>query len=384
MSSESLLLKEACALTETRWAAVLALQNSSWQPREIYPAGRFPQTIFQHFLEEKNNRAWLSGAFNLQRVRSRRLTESTEALRLYAFPCADAQTLLLTACERSMPVQHQRVWRMTSLALQSESQSLRLQQAVRELEETQQELQARIAAQHEAESRLVQAAKLAAVGEMAAGIAHELNNPLTSVVGFTELSLEALPPDSSLRPDLDLVLREAQRARSVVRRLLDFARQSESLRVRADLNEIVEDVIALTKHLLHTSGVTIVSHLTTNLPWVSVDRNQMKQVLINLINNALYAMPQGGALTLATSLQPRYESPWLCMEVSDTGIGIPAENLGRIFEPFFTTRGQKGGTGLGLSVTYGIVTEHGGAIEVQSAPGSGSTFRVWLPLEETP
>jgi len=383
MPAESLLLKEACSLTEARWAAALVWQNNTWQMREVYPPNRTRHEALNHFLAEKSNLSWLSGAFSAQRARWRRLPEGEENLRLYAFPCGDGQTLLLTAYSRAMPQPQQRVWRMTSLAFQSESQRLRLQQAVRELEETQQELQARIAAQREAESRLVQAAKLAAVGEMAAGIAHELNNPLTSVVGFTELSLDALPSDSPLRSDLDLVLREAQRARSVVRRLLDFARQSESVRVRADLNEIVEDVIALTKHLLHTSGVTLVSHLSPDLPWVAVDRNQMKQVLINLINNALYAMLHGGTLTLATSLQRRYDRSWLRMDVSDTGIGIPSENLSRIFEPFFTTRGSSGGTGLGLSVTYGLVTEHGGVIEVQSAPGTGSTFSVWLPLEET-
>jgi two-component system NtrC family sensor kinase len=251
-----------------------------------------------------------------------------------------------------------------------------------ELQQTQQELQARISAQREAEARLIQAAKLAAVGEMAAGVAHELNNPLTSVVGFTELALEDLPIDSSVRTDLDLVLKEARRARSVVRRLLDFSRQAETVRVKADLNEIVDDVFMLTKHLMHTSNVQPEIRLGDNLSWVLVDRNQIKQVVINLVNNAMYAMPEGGRLVMETAEQGRYGRKWITLTVRDTGVGIPPENLERIFEPFFTTRGDRGGTGLGLSVTYGIVTDHAGMIEVESKLNSGSTFIVWLPLDE--
>jgi two-component system NtrC family sensor kinase len=258
-----------------------------------------------------------------------------------------------------------------------------LQQTVLELQQTQQELQARISAQHEAEARLIQAAKLAAVGEMAAGVAHELNNPLTSVVGFTELALEELPIDSAIRKDLDLVLKEARRARSVVRRLLDFSRQAETMRVKADLNEIVDDVLMLTKHLLHTSNVQSEIRLGENLAWVMVDRNQIKQVVINLVTNAMYAMPEGGRLVVETAEQERYARKWITLTVRDTGVGIPAENLERIFEPFFTTRGDRGGTGLGLSVTYGIVTDHAGMIEVESQLHTGSTFIVWLPLDDT-
>ncbi len=257
----------------------------------------------------------------------------------------------------------------------------KLQATVNQLRATREELQERIAAQHMAESRLVQAAKLAAVGEMAAGIAHELNNPLTTVSGFTELTLEELPADSPLHADLELVLREAHRARDVVRRLLDFARQSESVRARSDINEIVTDVLALVKHLLHTSGVQIFTNLLDGLPWVSVDRNQVKQVILNLIHNALHAMPDGGQLRISTAHCSRDQHDWLMVAVRDTGMGISPENLERIFEPFFTTRAKDGGTGLGLSVSYGIVAEHGGFIEAESQIGKGSVFTVWLPVE---
>jgi signal transduction histidine kinase len=263
----------------------------------------------------------------------------------------------------------------------SAGQYQNLQATVNQLQAARMELQERIAAQKMAESRLVQAAKLAAVGEMAAGIAHELNNPLTTVAGFTELALEEISADHPIRADLELVLRETKRARSVVRRLLDFARQSESIRTRSDLNEIVEDALALTHHLLRTGGVVVQTEFARNLPWVSVDRNQVKQVILNLIHNALHAMPAGGNLHISTSRQSRDKRNWATIVIHDTGVGIAPENIDRLFEPFFTTRSKEGGTGLGLSVSYGIIVDHGGDIDVKSKVGEGSTFTIWLPIE---
>jgi len=262
----------------------------------------------------------------------------------------------------------------------SADQYQRLQLTISQLRSTQVELRARMEAQRSAENRLIQAAKLAAVGEMAAGIAHELNNPLTSVTGFAELALEGLPEGSETRADLDMILREALRARDVVRRLLDFARQSESTRARASLNKVIEDVVALSRHLLHTNGVELSMDLETELPWATVDVNQMKQVLLNLVHNALQAMPNGGALKITTESASRHQRDWVLVSVQDTGVGIGQLEQVRIFEPFYTTKGNQGGTGLGLSVTYGIVTDHGGQIDVESQPGTGSKFIVWLPL----
>jgi signal transduction histidine kinase len=264
--------------------------------------------------------------------------------------------------------------------ISSGNQYQRLQDTIVELRSTQMELRARMDAQRSAENRLVQAAKLAAVGEMAAGIAHELNNPLTSVTGFAELALEAIPHESETYQDLEMVMREARRARDVVRRLLDFARQSESTRARSSMNEIVLDIVALTKHLIHTNGVELVLDLEENLPWVLMDSNQMKQVLLNLVHNALQAMPAGGEIKIVTRSAARSGRDWIIVSVKDTGIGIPTADQSRIFEPFYTTRGNSGGTGLGLSVTYGIITDHGGQIEVESQPGMGAKFTVWLPL----
>jgi len=267
-----------------------------------------------------------------------------------------------------------------STVVASSDQYQRLQETVNQLRLAQVELRARMSAQQDAESRLVQAAKLAAVGEMAAGIAHELNNPLTTVTGFTELILDDTPKDAPHHADLEMVLHEALRARGVVRRLLDFARQGERTRARSDLNEIVDDVLALTKHLIHTSGVQLEARFAKDLPWVSVDSNQMKQVLLNLVHNALQAMPTGGQLEIATGTRSKDNREWVIVAVKDNGIGIDPQSKDRIFEPFYTTKGNAGGTGLGLSVTYGIVTDHGGTIEVESQTGSGSTFTVWLPI----
>jgi signal transduction histidine kinase len=261
----------------------------------------------------------------------------------------------------------------------SADQYQRLQDTIYQLRDTEMELNARIEAQRLAENRLVQAAKLAAVGEMAAGIAHELNNPLTSVTGFAELVMDDMPEDSPSRPDLDLVIREARRARDVVRRLLDFARQSESAHAKASLNKVVEDITMLSRHLIHTNGVELSLYLQDDLPWVLMDENQMKQVLLNLVHNALQAMPEGGQMDITTTEAQKVGRDGVMVSVEDNGVGIAPEDQTRIFEPFFTTKTDRGGTGLGLSVTYGIVSEHGGEIELISEPGKGSLFKVWLP-----
>jgi signal transduction histidine kinase/uncharacterized protein YigA (DUF484 family) len=251
-----------------------------------------------------------------------------------------------------------------------------------------QELQERIKAQRRAEGHLVRSARLAAVGEMAAGIAHELNNPLTAVSGFVELLLDELPEESPYRSELELVLQEARRARGVVRRLLDFSRQSENRRSMTDINALCRDVLSLVAHQARTTQVEVICEYSQNLPSICVDANQIKQVLLNLLHNAIQAMPQGGRLTLKTAHQVKNElydsQAGVSISVADTGEGIPAENLDRIFEPFFTTRPPGTGTGLGLSVSYGIVNDHGGVIEVESQLNKGSRLTVFLPLNDSP
>lgn len=232
----------------------------------------------------------------------------------------------------------------------------------------------------QAQAQLIQSAKLAAVGQLAAGVAHEINNPLTTISGFSELLLGDLSQDSPMRNDLTLIRREAQRARDVVRRLLDFARQTGPHSEPADMNDVVRETVALMRNAAATKHVRVVENYGRDMPWARLDVNQFKQVVLNLLNNAMQAMPKGGALSVTTEVCSR-DRPGVCLHVADTGMGIPAENMERIFEPFFTTKPTGEGTGLGLAVSYGIVREHGGRIEVKSVLNQGTTFTVWLPVE---
>jgi len=380
-------LREFNQLTDARWSVWITLLDGNWVVQIVSQLTKPLQRKLVEFLKSPATEKWIEQSLVNEHVRPFPVDPSVgmNCSRLFLFPLHDGQNAILVGAEK-LDLQSRRIWKMASHAfaglLVSDDQTRRLEDALQELENTQQELQARIAAQQAAEARLIQTTKLAAVGEMAAGVAHELNNPLTTVVGFSELVLESLPPESTQRSDLDVVLREARRARDVVRRLLDFSRQSETIRVRADVNEVVQDVLSLMHHLFNINGVEIDAKFPDNLPWVMIDRNQMKQVFLNLLNNALNAMPKGGELTVHSMTQLRYGKQHVCVAIKDNGLGISPENLSRIFEPFFTTRAGQGGTGLGLSVTYGIVAEHGGVIEVESALGSGSTFTVFLPVED--
>jgi PAS domain S-box-containing protein len=228
-----------------------------------------------------------------------------------------------------------------------------------------------------AELQLVQSAKLAAVGELAAGVAHEINNPLTSVLGFAELLLNSPTLDTAARHDLETIVREAMRARDIVRNLLSFSRQTKPRRQPTDIGQVVRQTVAVVRQQLEYKGVVIEEDYAADVGLVIVDNAQMKQVFLNLIANAAQAMPQGGVLKLRIARQ----GDEVAISVSDTGMGILPEMLNHIFEPFFTTRPVGQGTGLGLPMSLGIVQEHGGRISVESQVGQGSTFTVWLPAE---
>ena len=246
-----------------------------------------------------------------------------------------------------------------------------LREGMRRLEETQ--------------TQLVQSAKLAAVGELAAGVAHEINNPLTSIIGFTRLLLEDDTANEQAHHDLEMIDREAARAREIVRGLLDFARTGDPVLAPADLNALLEEAVMLVCTRSVQNKVSLTKDMAP-LPPIMLDANQIKQVIVNLLNNAVQAMPDGGHLAVSTRLIEREFGSASChvaaVYVSDSGVGIPPENLGRIFDPFFTTKEVGQGTGLGLSVSHSIVERHNGKIEVESAPGAGSTFTVFLPANE--
>src|SRR5438132_1329953 len=227
------------------------------------------------------------------------------------------------------------------------------------------------------QAQLIQSTKLAAIGELAANIAHEINNPLTSVLGFASYLAERIPPGEPMREELDLIQEEAGRARDIVRDLLHFSRQREFVPQMTDLNVVLEQTLTMVRRQGAFDAITLVEEYAPGLPPVEVDVPRIKQVFLNLINNAVYVMKDGGSLTIRSSVV----GDTVQVEVIDTGTGIPAEHLDRIFEPFFTTKPDVSGTGLGLPVSLGIVQSHGGTIEVKSELGRGSSFIVKLPVK---
>jgi two-component system NtrC family sensor kinase len=239
----------------------------------------------------------------------------------------------------------------------------------------------------EAQRQVYQTQKLAAVGQLAAGVAHEINNPLTGVLSYSSFLLKRVTDKPELKEDLEVIVRETQRCRGIVKGLLDFARPSAPEKHPSDINDIVERAIRIVHAQLAGHRVDLQKHLRADLPMVQVDANQIQQILVNLLLNANDALGEGGGtIALVTNFKTNgggapAQPAAVEISVTDTGCGIPAAHLERIFEPFFSTKGRKG-TGLGLAVAWGIVEKHNGRIEVESDVGKGTTFRVLLPIGE--
>jgi PAS domain S-box-containing protein len=228
------------------------------------------------------------------------------------------------------------------------------------------------------EEQLIQAEKLAAMGQMLAGVAHELNNPLTAILGVTELVREREGLDDSMKRQLDLTHRQARRAARIVQNLLEFSRPASPQKKPIDLNSIIERTLQLHEHSLRRNQVEVDFSPRTDLPAVVGDANQLIQVLLNLISNAEQAIRE---VRESGRIQIRLASSSgsVIVTVQDDGVGIPADALPKLFDPFFTTKRPGGGTGLGLSICLSIVREHGGTIQAESLPGGGSAFRIYLP-----
>ncbi len=228
-----------------------------------------------------------------------------------------------------------------------------------------------------AQDFLVQSEKLASLGKLAAGIAHEINNPLTSILINSHLLLERTDKGDQSANNLQLIIDETTRCSAIVRGLLEFARQTPPEMTLVDINEVIKSTLLImdTQALVHK--VKVVKKLTKDLQHVMVDVNKIKQVFTNIVLNALDAMPEGGVLEIASSVSG--ENKEIKITFRDSGRGIPKENVTRIFDPFFTTKGTNG-TGLGLSISYGIIQQHRGAIDVESEVGVGTTMAVRLPL----
>jgi len=250
----------------------------------------------------------------------------------------------------------------------------------------------------ESQEKLVQTSKMAAVGQLAGGVAHEINNPMGVILGFAQLVAKDLKEDDPLYMPLKSIEREAMRCKKLVGDLLTFSRVGKTDKEEIDINELIENTLTLIGAQARVKAVEIVKEYDENLPRIMVNKNQIQQVIVNLCNNAIDAMPEGGKITIKTALKipdvdvaaerssanngtDKPESQkFIEITVSDTGTGMPEEVKKRIFEPFFTTKEVGKGTGLGLSLVYEIIQKHKGTIEVESEFGKGTTFKIELPV----
>jgi two-component system NtrC family sensor kinase len=243
---------------------------------------------------------------------------------------------------------------------------------------------------HKAQAETARSEKLASVGLLAAGIAHELNNPLTGVLTFSYLVRKNLPDDSRDAEDLDLVIRETKRCAGIIRRLLDFSREKTPEKAYTNLNTLIEETLQLIEQPALVENIELITDLDEQLPLVWLDENLIKQVIMNMLVNARHAIENDGRITIRTRLCKMEDCPesvdvmgdMAVITITDTGCGIAPEDLHKVFDPFFTTKGVGKGTGLGLSVSHGTVESHRGAIEVGSTLGKGTKFRIYLAINK--
>jgi signal transduction histidine kinase len=226
--------------------------------------------------------------------------------------------------------------------------------------------------------QLVSSEKMASLGKLAAGIAHEINNPLGGILIYSSLLMEDLPKEDPKKQDLERIVQEAGRCKEIVKSLLEFARQTEPRREPVDINRAITDGLFFLENQALFHNIRITKRLDPSLPRVIGNGGQLKQVFTNIIINAAEAIHGSGELNITTFSSPDRTSVFV--EFTDTGEGIPEENLCRIFDPFFTTKDVGKGTGLGLATSYGIAESHGGKIAVRSKVGEGSTFTIELPV----
>ena len=223
---------------------------------------------------------------------------------------------------------------------------------------------------------VLQTEKLSALGRMAAGIAHEINNPLAGILLFSTNMLKKAPSEGPIKEGLEIIIQETIRCKAIIQDLLEFSREREPQKTPADINQVIEKGLAILKNELRLHHIRLEKELSDRLPKILIDENQIQQVLINLLLNAIQAIGEQGVVTIRTGLSPNHKI--VTVEVSDSGCGILPEHLSKIFEPFFSTKPK--GTGLGLAVTFGIVRKHGGQIHVESQPGLGTGMFLDFPV----
>ena len=256
-----------------------------------------------------------------------------------------------------------------------------LQRQRGELEEAAQTLEAKVRARSDElgrmQVRMAQSERLASIGVLAAGVAHEVNNPLGTILALTELTIEDLPTGHPCRADLQEVAAQARRCGDIVRHLLEFSRQHEASPQPVDVGELLAKTLGLLERQASFQNVRVERRLAADLPPVVADPLQLQQVFVNILVNAVQAMDERGTLTLGSGRDRATDE--VVLTFTDTGCGIPAEQIGHVFDPFFTTKESGEGTGLGLAIAYGIVSRYGGSIAVESQPGAGTTFTIRLP-----
>ena len=244
------------------------------------------------------------------------------------------------------------------------------------------ELHDRDEALQTAQVALVQSEKMAAFGQLGAGIAHEIKNPLAGILGYAQLSKRKLDEDSPVYKNIMIIEKETKRCKTIIENLMKFSRRESGHKRPTDINAVIEDAVAIVDHQLGVHRVKLIKTLASDLPKVNIDGNQVQQVLINFFINAQQAMEgRPGEVKVCSTL---IDSRFIEVSVSDNGPGIPAGVIDKVFEPFFTTKPVGKGTGLGLSVTFGIIRDHNGELRVESTPGEGASFIFNLPVCEQP
>jgi signal transduction histidine kinase len=228
------------------------------------------------------------------------------------------------------------------------------------------------------QKQLLHAERLATIGQLAAGVAHELNEPLSNILGFAQLAIKEGNLALQARADIDKIITASLHARDTIRKLLLFARQAPARKCPTDLNAVVSEGLDLFARRCEKEGIELVRSLSRALAPIYADAAQLTQVVVNLVVNAIQAMPQGGTLTISTSMS----DSTVILVVEDTGIGMSEDTLNRIFVPFFTTKDVNEGTGLGLPVVHGILVSHAASIGVESKPGKGTRFTIRFPRKD--
>jgi signal transduction histidine kinase/CheY-like chemotaxis protein len=251
-------------------------------------------------------------------------------------------------------------------------------QMTENIEHSQTKLKQTVETLKSTQAQLIQSEKLSAVGEFVAGVAHELNNPLAAVMGFSEMLKNADVEEKHAR-HLDLIYKSAQRCQKIVQSLLHFARRTAPERKPVLVNKLIEDVLEMIAYPLRTSNVKVITHFSSKLPLVLADGHQIQQVVLNIINNARQAI-EGHANSGRITVTTNHDERCVRIIIQDNGPGISPENMKKLFDPFFTTKEVGKGTGLGLSLCYGMIREHGGNIISASQPGEGATFTIELPI----